>query len=529
MLSVQNAEEIPLNIVGSSVFGRYDKISAERTFNMFISDGWMVGYSGYQKVSQISSSEDGRGLFRSVRGGFDLTVIGAGVYRLNSSMGAILVGTINSQSGEVFMDENLNRQICIVDGEDAYIFAYDSSGANLGVKPQGLSFPPGYVSYHNTFFLLASKRTATNPQKWYAATNATATTITIAATNEFTLQTKPDSALAVKRLPGKGNSVIVFGSLVAEVWTQVGGIENYRRNSSFNIDSGTVAVETIAASEDYVAWLAQNENNAPSIMVTNGSTVERISTDGIDFVLQSLKEPDKSTAFFYRQDGHLFYQITFYGDQDNLSFIYDFNTKMFFNVTNESGNYYPARQVVYSNEATFFCSLNDGSIYQMGTQFLEYNYTVGGLPGTGEIIPRIRVCKTARQDDGSRFRVGRLFFWIEQGTDVDYQIDTGGEEICDGLLITETGSPIVSEGGVRMQTEDGECTSSPTRPCVDLSFSKNGNQSFSNAVRKYLNPIGRYSNILSWDRLGQANEFTVQIRFYGFQKFIANNGTIEAF
>ena len=119
--------------------------------------------------------------------------------------------------------------------------------------------------------------------------------------------------------------------------------------------------------------------------------------------------------------------------------------------------------------------------------------------------------------------------WIEQGVDPYYQIDTGGEEICDGLMITEDGEPIVSEGGVRLQTEDGTCSVAQVRPCIDLTFSKNGNQSFSNAVRKYLNPIGRYSNILSWDRMGQANEFTVQIRFWGFSRFVAANATLEVF
>lgn len=545
MLSIQNAEEIPINVVGSSVFGRYPKISEERTYNAFISDGWAVNYSGYQKRVTVSATEKGRGIFRSVRGGFDLAVIGSGVYRLNASLGYQLVGTLRSNAGEVFMDENLSRQICIVDGSKAYIYAYSVGGLSLGVTEQTLSngslvseFSPGYVAYHNTFFLLASVKNDTNPQRWYAASRATDTTISIADANLFALQTKPDSALAIKRLPGKGNNVIVIGSVVAEVWTQVGGTENYRRNASFNIDSGTVSVNTIAASEEYVCWLAQNENNAPYILATNGGATKRISTDGIDFLLQSIIEPEKSTAFFYRQDGHLFYQLVFYGEEDNVSLIHDFNTEKFFHVSDERLNYYPARQVIYANEQTYFVSINDGCIYQMGTQFVEYNYTVGGLPGTGEEIPRIRVCKTARQEDGSRFRLGRFFFWIEQGTDPVYRINTGGDDICTQQMITEDDNPIVTESGVRIQAEDGICVPNANNglasanglpPCVDLTISKNGNQSFSNAVRKNLNPVGRYANMVSWDRMGQANECTIQLRFYGIQRYCANNGTLEIY
>ncbi len=44
----QNAEEIPVKIVGSSIFGRYPFISAERTYNMFISDEALVNFASYE-------------------------------------------------------------------------------------------------------------------------------------------------------------------------------------------------------------------------------------------------------------------------------------------------------------------------------------------------------------------------------------------------------------------------------------------------------------------------------------------------
>ena len=43
----QNFRQFPVNIVGSSIFGRYPKISIEKTYNMFMSDKFMVPYSGY--------------------------------------------------------------------------------------------------------------------------------------------------------------------------------------------------------------------------------------------------------------------------------------------------------------------------------------------------------------------------------------------------------------------------------------------------------------------------------------------------
>jgi len=524
MPNISKGQDVPVNVVGGSKFGLYPKISDERTYNMFVSDEWLINYAGFQKTSEVVAAAEGRGLFHSIRGNFAIGVIGNGVYKFNLNMSPQFISNIETSKGEVSMDENLNQQICIVDGQDAWIFHYPDNT----LTKQSLGFKPGYVSYQNTFFLIASSKVATNPQLWYAATRSTDTVIVIAATDQFTLQTKPDSALAVKRLPGRGNHVIVFGSSVAEVWTNVGGAENYRRNASFNIDNGAVSINTIAASEEVVCWLGQNENNSPSIMVTDGSQTKRISTDGIDGLLQRINRPDKSTAFFFRQDGHLFYQITFFDQTDNLSLIHDFNTGMFFHVTDEELSFHPARQVIYFNERTFFVSLNDGHIYEMGTDFISYNYNLDPTVA-GDTIPRIRICNTIRLPDTDRFRVGRFTFRIEQGVN-DFFVLNADDISCFGQLVTEdVGNPIVTESGIVILAEGGYCISNAGRPRVDMSFSKNGNQSYSNIVSRYLNSQGKYRNVISWDRMGQANEFTVQLRFWGLQRFVCDQGALSLY
>jgi hypothetical protein len=485
-VSIQKSQQVPVAVVGSSKFGLYSKINDERTYNMFISDEWLVNYAGFQKVANTLDNVQGRGLFHSIRGNFAIAVIGSAVYRFGPNVSPLFLSNIDTTSGEVFMDENLSQQICIVDGEDAYIYDYFDTGQ---VTKQTLGFAPGYVSYQNTFFLIASAPNAINPQKWY--TFVFDTTTTIIKNTEHVLQTKPDSALAIKRLPGRGNHIIVFGSSVAEVWTNVGGEENYRRNSSFNIDNGAVSINTIAASEDVVCWLGQNENNSPALMVTDGSQTKRISTDGIDGLLQRIKRPDKSTAFFYRQDGHLFYQITFFDDQDNLTLIHDFNTGLFFHVTDEHMHYFPARQVIYFNKRTYFVSINDGHIYEMGTDFISYNYDTD-TSLQGETIPRVRVCNTIRVEDNSIFRVGRFTFWLDQGTSAF------------PYLSTETAK-------------------------IDMSFSKNGNHTYSNIVSRELNPQGKFRNRLDWNRMGHANEFTIQLRFWGLNKIVAKQGVVEVY
>ena len=97
-----------------------------------------------------------------------------------------------------------------------------------------------------------------------------------------------------------------------------------------------------------------------------------------------------------------------------------------------------------------------------------------------------------------------------------------------GLLITETGEiQIVTETGIPILSESGFCVSVFDIPRVDMSFSKNGNQSFSNVVGKNLNSQGNYRNQIRWQRMGQANEFTIQLRFWGFQRFVVKDGVAQ--
>lgn len=583
-MGTSKSQQVPVNVRGSSVFGVYPKISSEITINMFQSDGWMINYAGYKSIAETNGAGTGRGFFRSIRGGFMVAVIGSQVYTIDSSLnaqpvqGGINAGKLDTSSGEVFLDENLSKQICIVDGVKAYILSYDSNG-NFTLTPQtltrdntniGTPIIPGYVCYHNSFFLIASALTSQDNQNWYVFSRKDDTHIQLnipLAGSTFPIQTKPDSAIAVRRIPGKGNNVIVFGKAVCEVWAQVGGALNYQRVQSYNIDSGCISVSTISASEEYVCWLAQNENNNASITVSNGSSTQIISTDGIDHLLDSLVNPSQSTAFFYRQDGHLFYHLTFFDPRDNLTLVYDFDDKLFYNASDENNNYYPARQVVFFGTHQYFISLNDSKIFEMGEQFTTYKYTQLA-DDVGFIIPRIRICKAIRKEDSSTFRAGMFTFWIEQGLDTQFKsypiadskyiVTQQGKntrvEIRDDKLITESASnatvvcngvlvmeqstpdnviPIITELGDTMLAEFGVCYNTNTdyfyQPRVDMSFSKNGNQSFSNIVSRGLNPLGTYRNQIRWHQMGQANELTIQLRFWGFSRLVVNDGIAEIY
>lgn len=527
-MGTELSEQIPINVCGSSAFGVWPKINLEKTYNMYISDQWMIGFPGYKKRALDAAPGEGRAIFRSVRGDFILVVVGSAVYRLNKALAPTFVGTLGTSAGEVFIDENLSQQLCLVDGLKAYI--YNSTTGILtpqnlvdGTVPTPLPVIPNYVSFHSGFFLIASSLNSLNNYQWFAYERNDDNTIKWLSTQ--TISTKPDAAIAVRRIPGRGNNVIAFGRSVAEIHTLVAqtGASPYTRVSSYNIDNGCISVSTIAAGEDTVAWLAVNEANSPVIMVTNGSETKQISTDGIDHLMESIQFPEESTAFFFRQNGHLFYQLTFFNPVDNLTLIHDFTVGKFFHLSDENLNYHIARDIIYFNEKSYFVSLRDAAIYEIGDEFNTYSYSTDP-EDMGQLIPRIRICKTARKKDSSTFRCGMFTFWIEQGV-TNFNSSGGGND----FIISEDDDFIVSENDQMMVTENSEFSFDNNRPRVDMSFSKDGNQSFSNIVGRELNEMAHFRNQIRWHRMGQANEITIQLRFWGFDRCVVTDGILETY
>jgi hypothetical protein len=269
-----------------------------------------------------------------------------------------------------------------------------------------------------------------------------------------------------------------------------------------------------------IAWLGINEKSSPAIMVMTGGKAERLSTDGIDYLLSGVKRPDKSTAMFYRQDGHVFYILTFFDPLDNFSIMYDFTTGKFFDITDWDFNYHPARQMAYFNNEIYFVSLNQGSLMRISTNLTSISTDVQN----DYEIPRIRKCDTYRLPGSDRFIVNQFSFTIENGVEqnVDFQFE------CDGYILGETSSDIMySEDDLPLLVEGGSCQI--YRPRIDVTCSKNGGETYGNAVQYYMHATGMYKNQPRFNKLGEANQFTIQMRFWGFGAVVIANGMLEVY
>lgn len=560
----ENFKSVPLNIVGSSIFGRYPKINSEKTYNMFISDEFLVPYSGYQiaiLASLFNNGSIGRGVFTSTKLNRLVVVVDDRVYLVNIFFNetldtsfdsqVIFIGTLQTSTGVVYITENNKPQIAISDGTSIYI--YDPTLTPSFQTIDTISFTPGYITFHDTYFICAaSEDNFYDPpanNTWRLSAQNDGTSWPDAAANIGLLQTKPDNVQAVIRFPSKGNMIFVMGSIVTEAWFDTGAqLFPYQRNNQFNIDYGCLNPATIAAMDELVVWLASNEKSGPIIMYSDGGMPEKITTDGIDYLFSQLSDPADSQAFLYRQDGHLFYHINFY--TDNLSLFIDFNTKKIYNASDQDLNYFIASEVAFFNNQYYFVSKNNGNLFAFDTIYTMYQDVDLDNNIIEYEIPRFRVCKNIRLASQEYFIANDVGFTIETGETNYQQISTGNIR-----LITQDGHPIITQGdyfllqtqdGNFIETQDGNLLISQQTnsddfayliaqqdgylnltPRVDLSVSRDGGASFGSDIGYVLNPIGKRKNKLQWWQLGAVNDMVLQFKFWGIGRFVATDGIVS--
>jgi hypothetical protein len=526
----QEVIEVPLKMVGGTHYGRYPKISLEETWNFIVSDNFLVPYAGYINKLTLSPDSVGRGIYSSTRGNFMAVVIGSVFYVVNSDFDAFNKGSLETFTGDVYISENNENQIAITDGIRLYVYTYASATPETGTFEVGgtdFAFPyqnPGYISFKNGQLIVASQGTTV----WALSGFNDAKVWTVDSQHVGSIQTKPDFIQAVVPVPGGGNNVLVFGRNVAEFWQYVGGaFFPYQRNSTANVDYGCINPASIASLNNYIVWIAVNEQSGPVLMVSRGNGIESISTDGIDFKLGNLSAPENCTGFLYQQDGHLLYQFTF--PTDNISYAYDFNTNLFSSISDENLNYHIAREVVYYNNTYYFVALNGGNIYEFDSIYPFAQYDEHGLDKRE--LPRIRICPPLRFPDQRYYITKSLGFTIENGQPNITTEDTITTIVYEDLA-TEDGDLIATEDGDLIGAgivSSSSVTTVYTSEAVDLSVSRDGGENFGASVRLNMNATGKRKSRFIWQRLGQANDCTYQIRFYGFGRFVATDGVAEIY
>ena len=466
---------IPLDIVGSSKFSRYEKISRESTYNMIISDGSLVPAPGYRKITDIAPAGSiGRANYTSTKYGHNIVVINDGVYSITSNFSAALIGRLDTFSGDVFISENNANQIVFTQNTNfIYIFDFEANTferVNVGFQVGRITFIDGYIVAPHL-----------ETSEWRLSELNNAGIFPFDSQHVGELETAPDTVIACETLE---RQLYVFGRNITEVWLDIPTGSNlfpFQRQNSLSIEYGCLSPNTIASNFHMMVWLGNNKSSGPVILVSDGGAPKKIETDGINFILDNLTAPEDSHASLFEEDGHIYYLITF--ETDNISYLYDFNEDKFYNVSDHNLNAHIARNINYFNKTHVFTTSKDGGLYELSSNLFTYKETTQ-REDEGFTIPRIRITSPKKLPTSNRFIVNNAQLTMEQGYS-DKPLDVG------------------------------------------LSLSKDGAASFGTVWKKALAKLGKRANKMLFRQLGAANDLTLKFDFIGNDRFVINSGTME--
>jgi len=237
-------------------------------------------------------------------------------------------GTIsNLQNPVQFSDDG--KTLCLVDGVDLWTLDLTDDDAipvrvnfSPEVRPSSVVFIGGYTIINNTYLdpTISFPPTTT---LWYFSdlydANTWDTTIRIGSAEL--------SADPITKMARVADSIWMFGPRSYQVFSISGDDRGpLTPQGGAASDYGCLAPSSVATFGDTVCWLGTTSKGGIMVYKSAGYSAERVSTHALEQALESYATVSDAVAFFYSQEGHSFYVLTF--PDAEATWVYDMQTKM---------------------------------------------------------------------------------------------------------------------------------------------------------------------------------------------------------
>lgn len=441
--------EIPF--VGGAYLNRSSNINAQECTNLFVSVDnkdakaalSLLGTPGCKSFSQLGTVGSVRRLFAVLTKLY--VVVDNSIYTVNTNGECVLLGTITTSAGNVFMESN-GVEVLIVDGTEYgyFIDATDTvTAVTLPCKAGCLTFQDGYfiVTEVGTgnFFISGLYDASSWDSLDFGSTEAS-----------------PDSASAII---SNTHDLWIIGKQTSEVFYNSGDADfPFTRISGAVLEVGTNAPASVVKIDNLIYWLSDKGQ----IVRSEGYQYAIISTPHIEYMLSKFTTLSDAKAYLAVIEGLHWYVITFPTDARTL--IYNVNTGFWSELKSYSNkddaipwSKHRSNCGVYFNTKTVVGDYENGKLYTLDMDtYADDDYE----------IQRRRTSQTI-----SKERVLLLFHNLE----VEFEAGVGLDE---GL--------------------QGE------NPQVCLDWSDDGGHTWSNEHWRSIGRIGKYKYRTVWKRLGKS-------------------------
>jgi len=443
-------------IVGGSAVSRSRQAAYNKLVNLFpciVKHGgkeqaYLTRCPGLRKIATVGNGP--------IRGMIELNGVGyiasgSKLYSLTENLVVTELGTIVGGTGSVSMAYN-GIQIFVSCNPSAYL--YNVSTAAFSQITDADFAGSKHVRYIDGYFVFNQP----NSRKFWKT--ALLDGAAIDGLDFASVEANPSNITA---LEVDHREVFLFSKTSCEVWGDAGtaGFPFERINGAI-MDVGCIAPDSVARMDNSLFFLGADKNGYGMVYRIQGYNPVAISDDTIGYAIESYKRQgiqiEDAIAYCYQSEHHVFYVLTF--PSANKTWCYDAATGLW----HERAGFVSGDQLRHRSN----CHMS----------FLGYP-TVGDFEN-GNIYA---LDQNVYSDNGSIQKWERSWRAMHPGS------NEGGRQIHRELQIDfETGVGLVSGQG--------------SDPVVNLIWSDDGGNVWSNYHSKQLGKIGEYNVRVIWHRLG---------------------------
>ncbi len=355
---------------------------------------WVVKRPGYFLATQ-GAAGTGRGLYNNIGNIYHIS--GTKLYN-----NGVEKGTLTSNGDPfVFVETNYASPFFIKNDTNAYVY----DGLNTVTAVVDADYPAatayGAVHLDGTTYVMDTDGNVRgsaidNPTSWDPLN-------TIAAQNEA------GAGIAVTKLL---SFVVALKAYSVQFFYNAGNATGspLSRYDGPNMTVGCRNALTVQSDEDKLFWVAQSRAGGPMVWILDKLQPSKISTAAIDRLLTGTNS-FSARSFLLRYNGHLLYGIRIPASGRNVTVVYDYELKLWYEWTGADSLSWPIVNATGNGTFNIVQHATDGATYTVA----DTNYTDGGALFAWELY-------TPNYDGGVRVRK------------VLHRIDFGGDQVSGSLL-----------------------------------------------------------------------------------------------
>lgn len=394
------------------------------------------------------------------------------LYEVSPDGSSVAIASISEDLNNRVSMANNGTELCIVTGKYAFIF--NTSTRTISNITALIAYD-GQVADTVTF--LDGRFIINRPNTGQFYISGLYDGMSWDALDFATAESHPDNIQAV--IADKGN-LVLLGTSSIEIWGNNGDVLfPFQRINSAPSEVGLAARWSLAKCAGSITGLFRSTSGMLSVGVLDGYTVNAISNQDIEYLINNYETPQDAVGFGYVLNGKHFYEITFQKAQK--SWLYDFQSRAWSQLKSDSIDRHRVDIGCFFNTKFIVTDYENGNLYILNANTLTDN----GAPIERELVSSHVFTNSRNNMTISRLRV-----------DV--------------------------EGGVGVLSGQGDL------PSIMLQISRDSGHTWGNELWTTFGGQGQYTKRAEWRRLGMARDWVFKLRITDPVKIVMIAAIIES-